>query len=456
MTNELENAERNKRGLPWLGILLVAGAFFVLEHRFDAQWLYQRLVGASSLQELAGLNQLFQTSPGRQGAGLLLGAIGLFLILRRRKPFEMTIGFLGGMLLFYLAWNTISIVWSDEPALVFRRIVLLYMIVLGAAGLSAVLTLRDILLLAMIWPALYIVGGVGAELANGTFAPWQGGYRFAGTLHPNAQGINCAMLFLAAICYYPGAQRKKLVLLTVLAAFAFLYLTKSRTALASVLAVLLVHWGMLQSKSAKAALASALIAVLAVGFLFSQAIWPRAQDIVRLGRSDAGETTGTLTGRRELWDQLGTFVAEKPVLGYGYASFWNEERSREVIDEQGWPISHAHSAYMDVLLEGGPIALVTYILILIVGVTLAVSYVRQSHNPAYTFFSTILLFCVLNGLLESVAVQRSQVTFIATLVLVTLAFRPHPQPRWYEAPAQAEGIDLTPEPEQAVGQMARS
>jgi O-antigen ligase len=438
MTNDLVNSEVERRGVPWVAILIVAGAFFVLEHRFDAQSLYQQLIGAQNMEELEGMGQLFETRAERQGAGMLLGAIGLFLILRKRKPLEMTIGFLGGMLLFYLAWNSLSVVWSDEPGLVFRRLALLYMIVLGAVGLSTVLSLRDILLLAMVWPALYLVAGVAAEVAGGSFRPWTGGYRFAGTIHPNAQGVNCAMLVLAAVCYYPGAQRKKLVLLTILVALVFLYLTKSRTALASVIAVGLMHWGMLQSHSGKVALASAAVALIAFGVLFSEALWPRAQDIVKMGRTDVGETTGTLTGRRDLWEQLSGFAAERPVLGHGYGAFWNEERSREVIDEQGWPISHAHNAFIDVYLEGGPLAMLTYTLILIVGVTLAISYVRQTRNPAYTFFSTLLLFCLLNGLLESVPVQRSQVTFIATLVLVSLAFRNHPLPGWFEAPAPAE------------------
>lgn len=97
-----------------------------------------------------------------------------------------------------------------------------------------------------------------------------------------------------------------------------------------------------------------------------------------------------------------------------------------------------------------------YALILIVGVTLAISFLRRSGNPAYTFFSTLLLFCLLNGLLESVPVQRGQVTFIATLVLVSLAFRLHPQPAWFETPAMAEDGGLPVYPEEAMRQPSRS
>lgn len=87
---------------------------------------------------------------------------------------------------------------------------------------------------------------------------------------------------------------------------------------------------------------------------------------------------------------------------------------------------------------------------------IAFYYARESGNTAYTFFSTLLLFCILNGILESVTVQRSQVTFITTLVLVTLAFRPHPQPKWYKVPRPREGVDITPGPEEAVRQPAGS
>jgi exopolysaccharide production protein ExoQ len=420
--------------VPWWTILFVAGVFFVIEHVFNAQELYRMLTGAQSLDEFEGLSRLFEPRAWRQIAGLAMGGIGLALILRRWRPGSGTLGFLGGLLVLYLAWNTASLIWAEPAALTLRRLGLLYMLVLGAAGVSSILSLRQILLLALIWPALYLVAGVGAELAQGTFKPWESGYRFAGTIHPNAQGINCALLFLAGICCYRDAKYRKLVLAAIVLALVFLYLTKSRTALASVVAVLLVYWGMMRSRSGKVALASAVLMAGSMVFLFSSVVFPRAQDVIRMGRTDVGQTPGALTGRRDLWDQLSGFVGERPVLGYGYGAFWDEPRSREVIDEQGWPISHAHNAYVDVLLEGGPVALVLYLLILITGITLSFAYFRETGNNAYTFFSVLLLFCALNGILESVAVQRSQATFLGALVLIELAFRPHPQPAWNAAP----------------------
>ncbi|MFP4501126.1 MAG: O-antigen ligase family protein [Candidatus Hydrogenedentota bacterium] len=442
MTNAALPAEAAPRhAAPWLAILFVAGAFFIVEHNFNAADLYDQLTTAGSLDEIQDLNRMFQPRAWRQLAGLALGGAGLFLMLRRRRSSNLALGFLGGLLIFYLAWNTLSLVWSDAPAVTLRRVGLLYMLVLAALGLTAVLSLRDILLLAVFWPAIYVVTGFGAEVAQGDFTPWAGAYRFAGTLHPNAQGVNCAILVLAAICYYREAEHKNLVLLTILVGAGFLYLTKSRTAVTCVVGVLLMHWGILQSRSAKVALASAVIMLVAAFLLLQAWVEEPAREALTLGRTDvSAQEVGTLTGRRDLWDQLSGYVAEAPVLGFGYGAFWNEERSNEIIDEQGWPISHAHNAYFDVLLEAGPIALVTYALLLIAAITLAISYLRQSGNPAYTFFSILLLFCALNSLLESASVQRSQLTLLLLIVLTSLAFREHPKRAWYEqeAPAAAD------------------
>src|SRR5690606_4411617 len=70
----------------------------------------------------------------------------------------------------------------------------------------------------------------------GTFAPLRTGYRFAGTLHPNQQGINCALLALSAV-YLGRVGRTRAGRLTASAALTlamgFLLLTRSRTSLAA-------------------------------------------------------------------------------------------------------------------------------------------------------------------------------------------------------------------------------
>lgn len=423
---------RVRAGIPLGVFLLVAGAFIAMEHDYEGPKKFELLTKAESLEEVANLEQqLFQPRAWRQAGGLALGAYGLSRLLRRRRETTAAIGFLGVLLVFFVGWSALSLVWADDPGLTFRRLVLFVLLALGAAGVADRLTPRQVLGLAALWSGAYLVIALGVEIMQGTFHPLTAGYRFAGTIHPNAQAINCAILFLAAAHLMRNAKRARLLWLLIAAvAFVFLYLTRSRTAFASVIGVLIVHWGIIQSRSAKVALASAAAVFLVFFILLSDVLWPVAQRGIAMGREDASATTGTLTGRRQLWDQCLDFAAERPILGYGYGGFWNESRSRAIIDKQGWPISHAHNAYLDVALDLGPIAAVVFVLVFIAGITVAIAYLRETGASAYSFFAMLLLFCALNGLLESVVIQRSQLTFLAMVVLVRLAF--------FKAPHEAD------------------
>lgn len=426
-----ETTAHTRERIPWAILLLVTGAFLIIEHDWAAARKFELLTSAQSLSEFTNLEQqLFQPRVWRQAGGLALGIFGLYSILRRRKPAQIALGFLGGLLVFFFAWMAMSLLWSDDRGLTARRLVLLGLLSLGAAGVTDRLSLRQILWLVVLWTGANLAVGVAAEVVQGTFTPLTAGYRFAGTVHPNAQAINCAILFLAGLHLLRGLRRGHLlVLLLLVAAFGFMYLTRSRTAVASVIAVLFMQWGILKARSTKVALASGALMFAILALILSNVIWPVAQRGIMMGRLDSGETTGTLTGRRQLWDQCMDFAGERPVLGYGYGAFWNPARSNEIIEKQEWIISHAHNAYLDVLLEAGPVAAATYLLIIVVGITLAFHALRTTGLTPYAFFASLLLFCALNGLLESVVVQRSELTFLALVALIQLAFHRLPADR---------------------------
>jgi len=410
----------------WPVFLLAAGCFYFIEHDWNAQAVFQDLISSPSLEEL-NTESLFEQRFTRQAACLVLGAIGGLILLFSPGRGRRSLSALGALILFFLAWNALSVFWAADTMLTVRRLIMFGLICVGAAGIQSLLTTRQIMQFALIAPAGFLVIGVLAEIANGTFQPLMGGYRFAGTLHPNAQAINCALMFFAAINFARDVKRDKFffVLLAVVA-FAFLYLTKSRTALAATIIVFGVHWAVRQSRMVQMASACVGVAGVLGLLLLAPILQDTLQRTVALGRADTGESTGTLTGRTELWSQLSGYMGEAPILGYGYGGFWNEERSMDVIEEQGWPISHAHNAYIDIFLDAGPVAVLTYVLLLILAIRLGLRHWQATGDIAYGYLSVLLLFCAINGMLESVAIQRSLITFICMLALVRLAFSAPP------------------------------
>lgn len=409
---------------------LVAGAFFLIEHSWDAQNAFVEMISARSPEELA-TNEMFQTSSFRQLGAVALGAFGGLVLLITLRKERAPLNALGGLILFYLAWNALSLVWADDPGVTFRRFVMFATLCLGAYGVQSQLSLRQFTFFALLCPALFLGIGITSELYHGTLINRIDGYRFAGTLHPNMQAINCAIMLLAALSLYLSEKKGRLVFLAaiVVAAF-FLYLTKSRTALAATGLVIAVYWTLQQSRGVRFMALAALVAGASGAMFLASVAQEQMGQLVKLGRTDLGESTGSFTGRVPVWEQAFEYAAERPFLGFGYGGFWNEERTTDFIDRQQWPVPHAHNAYIDVLLEAGPLAALAYMLILLAGVRRGFTLRAQTGNPAYGFLVLVLLLCAVNGLLESAAIQRTLVTFFCMIVLVALAFRePEPGPR---------------------------
>ncbi len=70
----------------------------------------------------------------------------------------------------------------------------------------------------------------------------------------------------------------------------------------------------------------------------------------------------SLTGRGPLWHEVVRVIAQRPVLGHGYAGFWNDE-SRDVQYlwlKAGWRAPDSHNGYLDVLVELGAAGLAAY------------------------------------------------------------------------------------------------
>ncbi len=427
MNRAAAGAETRPR-VPWVLLIFVTAAFLVIEHDFSAPKMFQQMMTAQSLDEFEEISSMFVPRAWRQLGGLSLGALGMAAFLMRRRSGTQTYDMLGGLMLFFLGWCALSLLWSDEPGQSLRRLILLTMLGVGAAGLASITTPRDLLALAVFAPLVYLAAGLAAEIRAGTFQPLEATFRFAGTMHPNQGAINWALLFFGAWALWKGAARhRRWLLLLVIIAFGLVYLTKSRTALASLVAVMLVQYGMSRGRSGKVALASCAIALAVLFTLVGPYLFSSVPEGVTFRRGGEREAFGTLTGRTQLWRQLAGFYEDKPVLGYGYGAFWNETRSWDVMDEQGWPISHAHNAYFDTLLESGPVGFLAYVLILILGIRRAFVYYWRTGNTTYWFFASVLLFCALDGMLESVPILRGALTFFALSILAYLAFHRAPE-----------------------------
>ena len=383
---KIESADGNRR-LTWIAIILVGAVFFLVGHDFRVSTFEDYAPWSASDGSLQ--------SGGNMAKGLalsLIGVFGLYLLLRREgKPLRL-IGWLPAAMAFYLAWAAMSVLWSEAPCLSCRKIAVLMFCVFGALGFARQFRPRDIVLMAMVIPAVYLALGIIAELSLGTFRPFSSGYRFSGTAHPNTQGAMLATLCMASFCYARFVPRddmrpRNYIWALFSLGLVFLLLTKSRTSCAAAAVSLAALWliglslrtRLLLLLSAGFIGCAAFLGGMMLGFDVDDAV-ARA---VLLGRENE---SAKLTGRIPIWNELLGYVADRPLQGFGYEAFWTEEHIESVSEEMQWPLREAHNAYLDSTLSVGLIGTAALALIVAIGLFLSARNYRAAADPALRRF----------------------------------------------------------------------
>ena len=414
MNNVASSFVRNAK-VPWVTFIFLAAVFFVAQHE-----LLFSLRKAFSGDLESAVKAVVEGSLLRRVVFSTLGLFGAVGLMRRGQNRLGINGVLGWLILVFVVWTSLSVAWTDDIALTFRKLILLWMLCLGALAVGKHFSLRDIILWVFFTATAYLLIGVACEIVFGTFRPFASGYRFSGTLHPNQQGINCSLLLLTGIA--AGRATKRGLWFFLLCSFAglgFLVLTGSRTAFAGGIAALLVYWALVSSRSRKAVwLLGIIIGMCLLLLLVGKDFFPTLRQVFLLGRTDSD--TFSFTGRIPLWKECLDYAARQPLQGYGYNSFFTPSRIVKIEATQGWPVTGAHSAYLQLLLETGVVGMISFVLILALGIKKSFVYYSASLSPGYACFIAILVMCLLQGVMESNMVTASMSSFVMMVVLVHL------------------------------------
>jgi exopolysaccharide production protein ExoQ len=409
----------------WLTFLFLAAMFFVCEHDLSYSQIGVGNFNSSKADIIAGITE---GSITRRIALLSLGLFGVTNLFRQHRNRQSRIhSSLGWILTSLVAWTLLSLIWAEDTALTFKRLVVFGMLCICALAVAHRFSMRETITWTFFSTALFLVIGVFAEMFLGTFHPFAASYRFAGTLHPNLQGINCALLTLSGIAAADGRKDRRTVFrVCALFGFSFLILSASRTAAAATLVAIVVYWCAVRPRATKIALAWALVAISSVSLLV---LWggliPDLRSAAMLGRNNSEDDS--FNGRTRIWEDLGYYINQRPIFGYGYGGFWSPRHVSEISDEAKWGIPDSHSAYFDSLLNLGTVGLFGYALSLAAGIKRAFRFKRLSRNSTFAFCGAFLVFCALDGLLESCIIAPGLLMFLGIVVLIQLASESDPE-----------------------------
>ncbi|MCH8829850.1 MAG: O-antigen ligase family protein [Planctomycetes bacterium] len=417
-----QQTTHNEQARPvfWLALTVLSAAFFLSEHSWTVSLADSYTSTADEMEsQAAGGNAT------RRTAFLAVAALGILLLLSPTRRRLHLSGGVGLCLLGYVGWAGLSVTWSQDLSLTIRRVLAMGCLLVGALGIGSCLTRRELLRLAWMIPGLSLLLGVAAEVSLGTFHPLTGDYRFAGTVHPNTQGLYLAALCLAAFCLCRESHWRKagpILLLTV--GFTFLLLTKSRTSCAGFLIAATLLLTLRTPSAVKWAAGFAGIGIIAavtlVVMLFGLDVESELTDAALLGRQ---EQTGSLTGRMPIWTELTDSIAKRPLAGYGYDSFWSADRIDDVSTNLQWGIHEAHSAYIDTLLSLGVVGLLLLLTCVTLAMISASQFYRTEAHPQDGFLFGLLAFALINALMESGMTMPLFVPFLAVCGVASLICR---------------------------------
>lgn len=414
-----------------LGLVFLTG-----EHRWDRSGLTDYVESAEerAIAATAG-NSLRRLAFAALGAGGFLMLISSGKLPALREP-------MGMLLLMASGWTFTSFVWADSPGFTLKRLALLVLCSSGVVGFASALTLRQLAMVTLGITSFYLGMGVFAEVTQGNFRPWAGGYRFAGTLHPNGQATNCGAMALAAFAVWQagnaGQQNVKgsligtrqLAMLLFLTAVFFLLLTKSRTASAAIILVIGLVWSTRRKLGTNLIVAGAgLLAV--VTLMYALTATGAGQDVgesANLGRADS---EGAFNGRLPIWSICIGRVGNQMPVGFGYDGFWTPERIEDVSWELGWSISSAHSEYIEIALGLGVIGLGLYLMVMCSGIVwFWLRYFRLGHGADAMVFGLLLIGGIQAFMETGYLHPNSLAPFVCLVGMTRLAYFTDHQDMW--------------------------
>ncbi|WP_025033743.1 O-antigen ligase family protein [Bradyrhizobium sp. DOA9] len=135
----------------------------------------------------------------------------------------------------------------------------------------------------------------------------------------------------------------------------------------------------------------------------------------------------TFTGRSAIWDFALAALAEKPIIGHGYAAFWDDVGARATAQGAEWATSaaHSHNSYLDLAVTIGLPGLLLVILIFVLA-PLGNFQTAQAHSRSGALaklFLTVWLFGLYYGATETFLLERQNpIWFMLALAVAGLHF----------------------------------
>ncbi|CAI8868025.1 O-antigen ligase [Pseudomonas frederiksbergensis] len=357
-----------------------------------------------------------------QICGLITLLVPLFFFIRNKVFLSKSFYRNNAFLLVFILCLAVSISWSHDPMLSFKRFVALISVVFFAGFIAYNYSLEKIafmlgcligaaalfgLILALVRPDVaFINGGVREGAFKGIFPDKNAGAR-----------INAIAILLLLPMIRQGNPWAIICSLFSLIAIA---LAQSATATALIVAGTVSYWYFLTlirlhiNRSWPAFLGTTIVYLLICFFLYGNYTL-----LLELTGRDP-----SLTDRTLIWDLLTPLIDAEFLKGYGFGAFWSSPSAEVFISRWGY-IGNAHNGYIETLLNGGIVQLIALLLMLIEALLKHYRAVMADQSARFHVSAMVIVgsFMLTNYVAYVVPNYRSA-EFLVFCVLA-LSFRHH-------------------------------
>ena len=319
-------------------------------------------------------------------AALVLGT-ALLLLRSFRRSSTMLIN--NPWFLALYTWSSLSILWSESKPNILRASPLIWAFLLCGViasqyldpGEVADLICKTVVFLALLSIVFQIFFPVRETIAPG----WTGVYG-----EKNHLGIGMGVGIIAQLAS-PRRWTRTRALQTLLCVI-MLVLSQSTTSMIFTSSTVIVYLtARLKSRMRPLAMAS-----LGSVFLLGLLLIP---NLVERSLSLAGKTT-TLTGRDVIWRLTWQQWLTRPLLGFGFVSFW-ETQDALIRQELGWNPRQAHNGFMEMGVTLGWVGVLFLFGVLVSGGLLAIRAWRRQHRTAALWLTLSMLAMLVDNVTEA-------------------------------------------------------
>lgn len=355
----------------------------------------------------------------------------------------------------YLAFAGLSVLWAFKPETSFIRFAQQAMIVISIV-VPAMLAAREADLVRGLFfcfaiaAVLNFIFVFGRPPIDVKFATWGYPGYFSGKNYLGEFAV-VALLLSIHEAFFPGRRRAFGVTIAIVAV-ALLILSNSKTSMGlALLAPGLAAATLLARKYTRLSPAVILLSIPVSWLVFSTIT---GVTIYRLSNILYGDPT--FTGRSIIWEFVKSEIDHRPLLGWGYQSFWLVgPDAPSIVNAPGWvkDMPNAHNGYLDTMVEMGYVGYALLLAFVIATLHAVGRLADRAPARAWLVLSLLVHVIITNGL-ESLWMRGFEMLWILFLILATEIARywklPEPLKSTSTVPARGAGAGVRLHPAHAA------